>query len=126
MQYISHYQSPLGNILLAADAIGLTGLWFEGQKYYALYLDKEHTEEELPILVRYRFILQDQTFKMKYGKFFALSPMGRQQPTVQLPNRLPGKEASPVCLHRQSGVQSVTTKYPLLFRVTGLWAVMAA
>lgn len=49
MQYISHYQSPLGNILLAADDIGLTGLWFEGQKYFALYLDREHEEKELPV-----------------------------------------------------------------------------
>lgn len=49
MQYISHYHSPIGDILLAADSIGLTGLWFEGQKYYALYLDKEHEEKELPI-----------------------------------------------------------------------------
>lgn len=45
MQYISHYRSPIGNILLAADEIGLTGLWFEGQKYFALYLDKEHEEK---------------------------------------------------------------------------------
>ena len=50
MQYISHYSSPLGYILLAADETGLTGLWFEGQKYFALYLDKEHQEKELPIL----------------------------------------------------------------------------
>ena len=49
MQYISHYHSPIGDILLAADNIGLTGLWFEGQKYYALYLDKDHEEKELPI-----------------------------------------------------------------------------
>ncbi len=49
MQYISHYNSPIGNILLAADGIGLTGLWFEGQKYYALSLDKKHEEKELPI-----------------------------------------------------------------------------
>lgn len=49
MQYISHYQSPLGGILLAADEIGLTGLWFEGQKYFALYLDKEHEEKEVPV-----------------------------------------------------------------------------
>ena len=49
MQYISHYQSPLGDILLAADSAGLTGLWFEGQKYFALYLDKEHEEKELPV-----------------------------------------------------------------------------
>ena len=31
MQYVSHYSSPLGPILLAADDIGLTGLWFEGR-----------------------------------------------------------------------------------------------
>ena len=49
MQYISRYQSPIGNILLAADETGLTGLWFEGQKYFALYLDKEHEEKELPV-----------------------------------------------------------------------------
>lgn len=49
MQYISHYSSPIGDILLAADEIGLTGLWFEGQKYFALRLDKDHEEKELPI-----------------------------------------------------------------------------
>ena len=49
MQYTSHYCSPIGDILLAADDIGLTGLWFEGQKYFALYLDKEHEEKETPL-----------------------------------------------------------------------------
>ena len=50
MQYISHYRSPMGNILLAADHIGLTGLWFEGQKYFARSLDGEHEEKEMPVL----------------------------------------------------------------------------
>lgn len=50
MQYTSQYHSPLGEILIAADDIGLTGLWFEGQKYYALYLDKENQEQETQIL----------------------------------------------------------------------------
>ena len=49
MQYTSHYGSPIGNILLAADDIGLTGLWFEGQKYFALYLDKEPEEKEISL-----------------------------------------------------------------------------
>ena len=49
MQYVSHYSSPLGPILLAADDIGLTGLWFEGQKYFALHLDPEWEERELPL-----------------------------------------------------------------------------
>lgn len=50
MQYTSRYRSPLGGILLAADGVGLTGLWFEGQKYFALRLDKEREEKETPVL----------------------------------------------------------------------------
>ncbi len=50
MQFIHYYDSPLGKILLAADEAGLTGLWFEGQKYYASNLAQVHTEEDLPVL----------------------------------------------------------------------------
>ena len=46
MQYINHYHSPLGDILLACDEIGLTGLWFENQRYYALQLDEDHEERD--------------------------------------------------------------------------------
>ena len=42
MIYTQHYESPLGGILLAADEIGLTGLWFDGEKYYADNLAAEH------------------------------------------------------------------------------------
>ena len=35
------YRSPLGMITLAADARGLTGLWFEGQAHYGATLDGE-------------------------------------------------------------------------------------
>lgn len=52
MQYITHYTSPLGDILLAADDIGLCGLWFAGQKYYADGLDPEHEEKETPVLMQ--------------------------------------------------------------------------
>lgn len=52
MQYTTTYQSPLGEILLAGDEKGLSGLWFEGQKYYALYLDKVHEEKEIPVLTQ--------------------------------------------------------------------------
>ncbi|MCM1567840.1 MAG: methylated-DNA--[protein]-cysteine S-methyltransferase [Roseburia sp.] len=54
MQYTSKYESPLGGMLLAADEMGLTGLWFEGQKYFALYLDKENEEKELPVFEQAR------------------------------------------------------------------------
>ena len=49
MQYISNYKSFIGDILLSADDVGLTGLWFEGQKYFALHLDRECEEKEIPL-----------------------------------------------------------------------------
>ena len=49
MHYINHYHSPLGTILLAADDTGLTGLWFEAQKYFAQGLDKEIEEKEFSV-----------------------------------------------------------------------------
>lgn len=49
MQYTTTYESPIGGILLAADEIGLTGLWFDGEKYFADHLDPEHEEKELPV-----------------------------------------------------------------------------
>ena len=49
MQYTTTYQSPFGEILLAADEIGLTGLWFDGEKYYAWNLDENHEEKEVPV-----------------------------------------------------------------------------
>ena len=50
MTFIQHYDSPLGGILLAADETGLTGLWFDGEKYFADNLSAEHTMRETPIL----------------------------------------------------------------------------
>lgn len=85
MQYINYYHSPLGRIVLSADEIGLTGLWFEGQKYFALYLDKDHEEKSFPYSKRQRSgststfraesrisncpcILSARPFKMRFGK----------------------------------------------------------
>lgn len=50
MVYTCRYQSPIGDILLAADEVGLTGLWFEGQKYFADTLPDEQIPQETPIL----------------------------------------------------------------------------
>ena len=49
MDYIHHYQSPLGGITLASDGKALTGLWFDKQKYFADTLDKDFQEKTLPI-----------------------------------------------------------------------------
>lgn len=52
MMYTMHYGSPLGGILLASDEQGLTGLWFDGQKYFdfARTLSADHREQETPAL----------------------------------------------------------------------------
>lgn len=49
MEYTYHYDSALGGITLASDGDALTGLWFDGQKYFADSLDTEHESADLPI-----------------------------------------------------------------------------
>lgn len=50
MQYTTKYHAPIGEILLACDDTGLTGLWFDKAKYYARTLDTENEAKETPIL----------------------------------------------------------------------------
>nr|WP_072419291.1 MULTISPECIES: methylated-DNA--[protein]-cysteine S-methyltransferase [unclassified Ruminococcus] len=52
MSYINHYHSPLGNTTLASDGDTLTGLWFDGQKYFPHNLLSESTKAELPIFTQ--------------------------------------------------------------------------
>lgn len=49
MTYIDRYHSPLGDITLASNGEALTGLWFEGQKYFGDTLSSQQEEKELPI-----------------------------------------------------------------------------
>ncbi len=52
MQYTGHYDSPFGGITLASDGTALTGLWFDGQKYFADTLASEHRKADLPVFRR--------------------------------------------------------------------------
>lgn len=49
MTYTYHHNSPLGGITMASDGTALTGLWFDGQKYFADTVSEEHIEKSLPI-----------------------------------------------------------------------------
>jgi methylated-DNA-[protein]-cysteine S-methyltransferase len=49
MEYIYHYDSPLGGITMASDGKALTGLWFDGQKYFGNGLGKDIREKNLPV-----------------------------------------------------------------------------
>lgn len=50
MYYIDKYFSPIGAITVASDGQALTGLWFDGQKYFGDTLKKEYQERSLPVL----------------------------------------------------------------------------
>lgn len=49
MQKTAQYTSPLGPIFLAADDAGLTGLWFQGQKYFPAQIADAPDSSDLPI-----------------------------------------------------------------------------
>lgn len=66
MVYINKYESPLGNILISADDIGITGLWFEGQKCFASNL-KNAVEKETNIIKEAKRWLQIYFLAQKLG-----------------------------------------------------------
>ena len=49
MDYIYHYESPIGMITMASDGETLIGLWFDGQKYFGDSLGEAYEEKMLPI-----------------------------------------------------------------------------
>ena len=54
MVFISHYDSPLGGITLASDGEALTGLWFDGQKFFGDTLGCDYQEKDLPVFAQTR------------------------------------------------------------------------
>lgn len=54
MQYIARAASPLGEITLSSDGEALTGLWFDGQKYFGATLDADAKVRELPVFAQTR------------------------------------------------------------------------
>lgn len=50
MTYLTKLSSPLGPLSLASDGEAVTGLWMEGQKYFAAGLEAETEEQpDLPV-----------------------------------------------------------------------------
>ena len=49
MEYVYHYASSLGGITLASDGNALTGLWFDGQKYFGSTLTQNQEQKKLPV-----------------------------------------------------------------------------
>ena len=49
MEYVNHYDSPLGGITLTGDGEALTGLRFDDQRRFADMPDRSHEAGELPV-----------------------------------------------------------------------------
>ncbi len=49
MDCVYRYLSPVGSITLSSNGTALTGLWFDGQKYFAQTLSEPYEEKLLPV-----------------------------------------------------------------------------
>lgn len=101
MVYTCKYKSLIGDILLAADEIGLIGLWFEGQKYFANTLPEDYVPQETKILTEAKKWLDvyfsgeepkftpplhptSQYSDRKCGRFYYRFPTDRRSPMEKL------------------------------------------
>ena len=91
MTSIQYYHSPIGRLLLSADEIGLTGVWLEGEKYFAHGLPADLREACTPILADTKRWL-DEYFSGKEPDFMPpLHPIGSpfRQAVWQILRRIP-------------------------------------
>ena len=91
MTSIQYYHSPIGRLLLSADEIGLTGVWLEGEKYFAHGLPADRRKACTPILADTKRWL-DEYFSGKEPDFMPpLHPIGSpfRQAVWQILRRIP-------------------------------------
>ena len=83
MTFTQHYDSPLGSILLTADEMGLTGLWFDGQKHFARDLPFTGREPDFlpalhPIGSAFRRRVWDLLLRVPYGQAVTYGQLAQQ------------------------------------------------
>ncbi len=91
MTSVQYYHSPIGRLLLSADEIGLTGVWLEGEKYFAHGLPADRREACTSILADTKRWL-DEYFSGKEPDFMPpLHPIGSpfRQAVWQILRRIP-------------------------------------
>ena len=49
MDCVNRYPSPIGSITLSSNGTALTGLWYNGPKYFARTLSEPYEEKLLPV-----------------------------------------------------------------------------
>lgn len=128
MQYTSRCESPLGGILLAADETGLTGLWFQGQKYFAPSLDKAYEAREHPVLAEAKRWLDiyfsgrepdfcpplhftGSAFQNEVWELLCGIPYGSTTTYGELAARLARRRGLPICPRRRWAARSEKTGF---------------
>lgn len=77
-QYTIEYNSPIGQLTIASDGENITGLWMQGQKYFAATLDNHTPGASLPVFDRAMEWL-DRYFKGEEPKMLLpLAPRGSE------------------------------------------------
>ena len=117
MKYTYHYDSPLGGITMASDGESLSGLWFDGQKYFGAGLaadEEEQTEsgEILPVFEETkkwldiyfdgkepdftpRFHLQGSPFRMEVWEILLKIPYGKTTTYKEIAERVAAQRGIP-------------------------------
>jgi methylated-DNA-[protein]-cysteine S-methyltransferase len=54
MEYVCTLKSPVGLLTVSSDGRNVSGLWIEGQKYFARTLEKDALEQNLPVFEEVR------------------------------------------------------------------------
>ena len=120
MDYIHHYMSPLGGVTLASDGSALTGLWFDGQKYFAASLSADHAEKKLPVFAEAERWLdryftgsvpdfvpplnpRGTAFRRLVWKFLLTVPYGRTVTYGEIADRLAAQAGQPVSARAVGG-----------------------
>lgn len=52
MHYYYHYESPIGGISMYSDGEALTGLMFDGEKYFSVIEKEDSVTAELPVFAK--------------------------------------------------------------------------
>lgn len=113
MYYTTHYNSPLGGITIASDSDALVGLWFDGQKYFAVGLGDDCVERpDLPILRQAclwleiyfggkvpsfvpQVALRGSTFRQRVWKSLVQIPYGHTTTYGEIARQIGGARMSP-------------------------------
>ena len=141
--YTTHYASPLGGITIASDGAALTGLWFDGQKYFGDTLPEQYVAGELPVFDAAKnwldiyfqgkspdftppLLLDASPFRRAVWEILLTIPFGQTMTYGEIADKIAEQRALTECPPRRSEALWGIIPFPLLCPATGWWERAAA